>query len=112
MQEEVYNEITKMKKETHDLQLSLQRYKGHDLLSANYEDLDELEQKLESSVNKVRARKVIFFFFVNFLLITFLFIFLFIPPSHIACSFQEVLTLIRSKTEVLPDCFFSPNQKI
>ncbi|KAI8531375.1 hypothetical protein RHMOL_Rhmol11G0131800 [Rhododendron molle] len=55
--EEVYNEITKMKKETRDLQLSLQRYKGHDLLSAKYEDLDELEQKLESSVNKVRARK-------------------------------------------------------
>ncbi|KAF7126513.1 hypothetical protein RHSIM_Rhsim11G0071300 [Rhododendron simsii] len=53
-QEEVYNEITKMKKETRDLQLSLQRYKGHDLVSAKYEDLDELEQKLESSVNKMQ----------------------------------------------------------
>ncbi|GMP79511.1 hypothetical protein CsSME_00035022 [Camellia sinensis var. sinensis] len=33
------------------------RYKGEDLSSARYEDLDELEQQLESSVNKVRARK-------------------------------------------------------
>ncbi|THG22406.1 hypothetical protein TEA_012626 [Camellia sinensis var. sinensis] len=34
------------------------RYKGEDLSSARYEDLDELEQQLESSVNKVRARKL------------------------------------------------------
>ncbi|KAH7832994.1 hypothetical protein Vadar_002164 [Vaccinium darrowii] len=55
--EEVYNEMKKLQKETDDLELSLERYKGHHLSSAKYHDLVELEQKLESSINKVRARK-------------------------------------------------------
>ncbi|GMP79512.1 hypothetical protein CsSME_00035022 [Camellia sinensis var. sinensis] len=57
LQEQIFNELTRIRNETHNLQLSLQRYKGEDLSSARYEDLDELEQQLESSVNKVRARK-------------------------------------------------------
>ncbi|CAN4121106.1 unnamed protein product [Withania somnifera] len=55
---EQYDEITKMKRETLNLQLSLQRYKGDDLNSAQYEELNELERQLENSVNKVRARKL------------------------------------------------------
>ncbi|XP_052189910.1 MADS-box protein FBP24 [Diospyros lotus] len=55
--EQIYNEFIRMKKETHNLQMSLHRYKGDDLSSAQYEDLAALEQQLESSVIKVRARK-------------------------------------------------------
>ncbi|KAL6984302.1 MADS-box protein defh21, partial [Sarracenia purpurea var. burkii] len=58
--EQIQTELTRMKKETHNLQLSLQRYKGDDLSYTKYEDLDELERQLESSVHKVRARKVLF----------------------------------------------------
>ncbi|KAJ0747516.1 putative transcription factor, K-box [Helianthus annuus] len=52
------NELTRMKKETLNLQLSLQRYKGDDLSSAQIEELNQLEQQLEFSVQKVRARKL------------------------------------------------------
>ncbi|KAK3005312.1 hypothetical protein RJ639_016639 [Escallonia herrerae] len=55
--EQVHNELTRMKKETLNLQLSLQRYKGDDLSTVHLEELDQLEQQLERSVNKVRARK-------------------------------------------------------
>ncbi|XP_059629790.1 MADS-box protein defh21 [Cornus florida] len=54
--EEVFKEMTKMRKETHHLELSLQCYKG-DLSSVRYNDLDELERQLEQSLNKVQARK-------------------------------------------------------
>ncbi|XP_009785850.1 MADS-box protein FBP24 [Nicotiana tabacum] len=54
---ELYDEITKMKRDTLNLQLSLQKYKGDDLSSAQYEELNELEKQLEFAVNKVRARK-------------------------------------------------------
>jgi DNA-binding Xre family transcriptional regulator len=47
-----------MQKETLNLQSSLQRFTGEDLSSIKFEDLDELEQQLECSLNKVRARKV------------------------------------------------------
>ncbi|PHT83764.1 MADS-box protein defh21 [Capsicum annuum] len=47
-----------MKRETLNLQLSLQRYKGDDLNSAQYEELNELEKQLENAVSKVRARKL------------------------------------------------------
>ncbi|KAM7507787.1 hypothetical protein LguiA_018240 [Lonicera macranthoides] len=47
----------KMRKETLNLQLSLQRYKGEDLSSAQFEELDLLEQQVERSLAKVRARK-------------------------------------------------------
>ncbi|KAK6132244.1 hypothetical protein DH2020_034004 [Rehmannia glutinosa] len=53
-----YNkELTRMKNETLSLQLSLQRYKGDDLSSVQFEELTELEHQLEQSVYKVRARK-------------------------------------------------------
>ncbi|MFS7938524.1 putative transcription factor MADS-MIKC family [Helianthus anomalus] len=57
-QEQMRNELTRMKKETLNLQLSLQRYKGDDLSSAQIEELNQLEQQLEFSVQKVRARKL------------------------------------------------------
>ncbi|XP_060192611.1 MADS-box protein FBP24-like [Lycium barbarum] len=55
---ELYDEITKMKRETLNLQLSLQRYKGDDLNSAQYEELNELEKQLENALNKIRVRKL------------------------------------------------------
>ncbi|CAK9152021.1 unnamed protein product [Ilex paraguariensis] len=55
--EQMYHELSRVKNETLNLQLSIQRYKGDDLSSARLEELDELEQQLEHSVNKVRARK-------------------------------------------------------
>ncbi|KAK9080133.1 hypothetical protein SSX86_001808 [Deinandra increscens subsp. villosa] len=56
-QERMNSELTRMKKETMNLQLSLQRYKGDDLNSIQLEELNQLEQQLEYSVQKVRARK-------------------------------------------------------
>ncbi|KAM1539749.1 hypothetical protein ACFX1X_004540 [Malus domestica] len=50
-------ELGKMRRETHHLELSLQRYTGEDLSCIRFEDLVELEHQLEASVNKVRARK-------------------------------------------------------
>ncbi|KAE8022998.1 hypothetical protein FH972_008755 [Carpinus fangiana] len=56
--EEVYAEMTTLRRETHRLQLSMQRYTGEDLSSLrSYEDLDQLEKELERSLNKVRDRK-------------------------------------------------------
>ncbi|XP_049381392.1 MADS-box protein FBP24-like [Solanum stenotomum] len=55
---EQYDEITKMKRDTLNLELSLQRYKGDDLNSAQYDELNELEKQLENSINKIRARKL------------------------------------------------------
>lgn len=51
-------ELRKMRRETHSLELSLQRYTGEDLSCVRFEDLVELEHQLEESVNRVRARKV------------------------------------------------------
>ncbi|XP_071704214.1 MADS-box protein defh21 [Rutidosis leptorrhynchoides] len=56
-QDHMNSELSRMKKETLNLQLSLQRYKGDDLNSAQLEELNQLEQQLEFSVQKVRARK-------------------------------------------------------
>lgn len=58
LQEQIFSELKRMKNETLDLQLSLQRYRGDDLSSAHYDELSQLEQQLELSVTKVRARKV------------------------------------------------------
>ena len=51
-------EMRKIKKETQDLHMSLQRYTGEDLSCMRFEDLEELENQLQESVNRVRARKV------------------------------------------------------
>lgn len=58
-QVERHNEmINEMRKETLNLQLSLQRYKGEDLKSAHFDELALIEQQIEHSLSKVRARKV------------------------------------------------------
>lgn len=54
----MHGELRRIQTETLNLQLSLQRYTGEDLSSVKFEDLEGLEQQLEYSVNKVRARKV------------------------------------------------------
>ncbi|KAJ0017816.1 hypothetical protein Pint_12138 [Pistacia integerrima] len=54
---QIHNELRRMRKETQNLQLSLQRYTCDDLSSVNYQELAELEHQLEHSVIKVRARK-------------------------------------------------------
>ncbi|KAL8059594.1 hypothetical protein ABFS82_03G095200 [Erythranthe guttata] len=55
--DQMYKELARMKNETLNLQLSLQRYKGDDLSTVHFDELRELEHQLEQSVNKVRARK-------------------------------------------------------
>ncbi|XP_012465341.1 protein TRANSPARENT TESTA 16 isoform X2 [Gossypium raimondii] len=55
--EHLYNELAVLRKETRLLQLSMRRYTGEDMSSIPYEELDQLEQELERSVNKVRERK-------------------------------------------------------
>lgn len=57
-QDQIHNELNRIRKDTLNLQLSLQRYKGDDLSCAKVEDLDKLEEQLEHSINKVRSRKV------------------------------------------------------
>ncbi|KAB2047703.1 hypothetical protein ES319_A13G065800v1 [Gossypium barbadense] len=56
--EHLYNELAVLRKETRRLQLSMRRYTGEDMSSIPYEELDQLEQELERSVNKVRERKI------------------------------------------------------
>nr|DAD47707.1 TPA_asm: hypothetical protein HUJ06_017644 [Nelumbo nucifera] len=53
----VYSEMTRMKNETDRLQASMRHFTGEDLASLPYNDLHQLEEQLENSVNKVRARK-------------------------------------------------------
>ncbi|XP_051123454.1 MADS-box protein defh21-like [Andrographis paniculata] len=55
--EQVQRELMRMKSETLNLQLSLQRYKGDDLSNVCFEDLTQLEHQLEQAVLKVRSRK-------------------------------------------------------
>ncbi|TYI45900.1 hypothetical protein E1A91_D13G070300v1 [Gossypium mustelinum] len=55
--EHLYNELAVLRKEIRLLQLSMRRYTGEDMSSIPYEELDQLEQELERSVNKVRERK-------------------------------------------------------
>ncbi|XP_022762461.1 protein TRANSPARENT TESTA 16-like isoform X2 [Durio zibethinus] len=55
--EHLYNELAVLRKETRRLQLSMRRYTGEDMSSIPLEELDQLEQELERSVNKVRDRK-------------------------------------------------------
>ncbi|CBI34567.3 unnamed protein product, partial [Vitis vinifera] len=52
------DELKRIRDETHHLQLTLQHHSTtHDLSSIRYEDLEELEQQLEHSMNKVRVLK-------------------------------------------------------
>ncbi|XP_044497431.1 MADS-box protein defh21-like isoform X1 [Mangifera indica] len=54
---QIHDELRRMRRETQNLQLSLQRYTCDDLSCVNYEELAELEHQLERSIIKVRARK-------------------------------------------------------
>ncbi|EXC24796.1 MADS-box protein FBP24 [Morus notabilis] len=56
--EQLHGELRRIKTDTHNLQLSLQRYTGEDLSSVSMEELDGLEHMLEHSVHKVRTRKI------------------------------------------------------
>ncbi|GKU90875.1 hypothetical protein SLE2022_052200 [Rubroshorea leprosula] len=55
--EQLHNELAMLRKETRRLQLSMRRYTGEDMTSIPIGELDQLEQELECSVNKVRDRK-------------------------------------------------------
>ncbi|KAF8390892.1 hypothetical protein HHK36_023191 [Tetracentron sinense] len=55
--QQIYNEMTMMRNETDKLQASMRQFTGEDLTTLPYNDLHQLEQQLENSVNKVRARK-------------------------------------------------------
>ncbi|KAJ4838853.1 Protein TRANSPARENT TESTA 16 [Turnera subulata] len=55
--EQLYSELNVLRKETRRLQLSVRRYTGEDMGSIPFEELHDLEQELERSVNKVRDRK-------------------------------------------------------
>ncbi|KAI9169180.1 hypothetical protein LWI28_008300 [Acer negundo] len=56
--EELCNELVVLRKETDRLQQSIRRYTGEELSLIAYEDLHGLEQQLQLSLDKVRARKV------------------------------------------------------
>ncbi|KAK4841206.1 hypothetical protein QYF36_000739 [Acer negundo] len=55
--EELCNELVVLRKETDRLQQSIRRYTGEELSLIAYEDLHGLEQQLQLSLDKVRARK-------------------------------------------------------
>ncbi|KAK9156244.1 hypothetical protein Sjap_003724 [Stephania japonica] len=56
--QQIYSEMTKMKSETEKLHANMRHFVGEDLASLPYNDLHQLEQQLEISVTKVRARKI------------------------------------------------------
>jgi DNA-binding Xre family transcriptional regulator len=56
----MHGELRKMQKEALNLQWGLKRLTGENMNSIKFEDLDELEQQLQCSVNMVRAKKVAF----------------------------------------------------
>ncbi|XP_030514224.1 MADS-box protein FBP24-like [Rhodamnia argentea] len=56
-QEQLQNELRRIRRETRSLQLSVQRYTAGDLTNMRIEDFDHMEQQLECAINKVRARK-------------------------------------------------------
>ncbi|XP_010058032.2 MADS-box protein FBP24-like [Eucalyptus grandis] len=56
-QEQLQNELRRIRRETCNLQLSVQQYTANDLNNMRLEDFDQMEQQLECSINKVRARK-------------------------------------------------------
>lgn len=51
-------EVTRMKDEVDKLETGIRRYTAEDLSSLTLSDINDLEQQLEFSVNKVRTRKV------------------------------------------------------
>ncbi|PIA41670.1 hypothetical protein AQUCO_02200241v1 [Aquilegia coerulea] len=55
--QEVRHEMLRLRDQTDRLQASIRQYTGENLTALDYNDLNELEQQLEVSVDKVRARK-------------------------------------------------------
>ncbi|XP_010522059.1 PREDICTED: protein TRANSPARENT TESTA 16 isoform X2 [Tarenaya hassleriana] len=55
--EQLFHEIAVLRRETCKLELSMRPYHGQDITSIPPNELDELEQQLELSVQKVRDRK-------------------------------------------------------
>ncbi|GAB4840804.1 hypothetical protein Ancab_021565 [Ancistrocladus abbreviatus] len=55
--EEMYVEVQKMREQIQEIQLGIRRYLGEDFASLHFDDLDKHELQIESSVEKVRARK-------------------------------------------------------
>ncbi|XP_039115052.1 MADS-box transcription factor 29-like [Dioscorea cayenensis subsp. rotundata] len=56
-QHQILCEISKLRNENDKLQAGMRQYMGEDLTALTAHDLDQLEEQLEYSVNKVRARK-------------------------------------------------------
>uniref|UniRef100_A0A9I9CQE3 MADS-box protein FBP24 n=1 Tax=Cucumis melo TaxID=3656 RepID=A0A9I9CQE3_CUCME len=50
--EELERQVRSMKKETDDLQLSLQRYTAEDFSTFHLRDLDDIENRLQNSLNR------------------------------------------------------------
>ncbi|KAF8691187.1 hypothetical protein HU200_040304 [Digitaria exilis] len=55
--QQIFVEMTRMKNEMEKLETGIRRYAGEDLSSLSLDDISDLEQQLEYSVSKVRARK-------------------------------------------------------
>ncbi|KAH7654523.1 MADS box transcription factor domain-containing protein [Dioscorea alata] len=58
-QHQILCEISKLRNENDKLQAGMRQYMGEDLTALTAHDLDQLEEQLEYSVNKVRARKLV-----------------------------------------------------
>ncbi|WOL03368.1 MADS-box transcription factor 29-like isoform X2 [Canna indica] len=56
-QQQIFCEISRMRDENDKLQASMRQFTGEDLASLNLNEVSQLEEQLEFSVNKVRARK-------------------------------------------------------
>lgn len=56
-QQQIIFEISRMRDENHKLQASMRQFIGEDLASMTLNEVNQLEEQLEFSVNKVRARK-------------------------------------------------------
>ncbi|KAA0052433.1 MADS-box protein FBP24 isoform X5 [Cucumis melo var. makuwa] len=54
--EELERQVRSMKKETDDLQLSLQRYTAEDFSTFHLRDLDDIENRLQNSLNRVQEQ--------------------------------------------------------
>ncbi|KAL6629102.1 hypothetical protein ACP70R_028867 [Stipagrostis hirtigluma subsp. patula] len=55
--QQIFVEMTRMRNEMDKLETGIRRYTGDDLSSLTLADINDLEQQLEFSVSKVRARK-------------------------------------------------------
>ncbi|KAH7545666.1 hypothetical protein FEM48_Zijuj01G0117700 [Ziziphus jujuba var. spinosa] len=51
--EQMHGELTKIRKDTRDLELSLKLYTGEDLSFARFDELEQLEHQLEHSLHKM-----------------------------------------------------------